>query len=119
LSDLDLIGDDETSSHQVNKVSREQVFGEEQLARTTLEAPKVDLATFEGHASSLQAADLSYRNEEIPSLDLYDGAHNRRMGVITKSRDQVLDASYSVAVRVEDRTTQKRGEVENFGHGTP
>jgi hypothetical protein len=119
LSDLDLIGDDEAPANQINKVSSEEVLSEQQLARTTLKTSKVDLPAFKGHTTGLQAPDLSDWHEEVPPLDLDHRAHERRVRVIAESRDQVLDASYSVAVRIEDRTTQKCREMENFGHGTP
>jgi hypothetical protein len=39
--------------------------------------------------------------------------------IVAKTRDQVLDASNPVTVRVEDGTVQERGEVENFCHNEP
>jgi hypothetical protein len=36
--------------------------------------------------------------------------------VVTKSRDQVLDATDPVTVLIKDWTAKKRGEVEDFCH---
>jgi len=38
LGDLDLVRGDQATSHQVDQVARQQVFGEQELTGTTLEA---------------------------------------------------------------------------------
>jgi len=54
-----------------------------------------------------------------PALDAYDRAHHRRMRVVAESCDQVLDATDPVAVRIEYRSVQERGEMEDFSHVMP
>ena len=85
-------------------MAREQVLGEQQFARSTLEPTKVDALALEGHTTLGEAADLSDRDEEIPTLDLDHRPHDRRVRIIAQSRHQVLDATDPVAVLVKDRT---------------
>jgi hypothetical protein len=119
LGDLDLVGDDDAATHQVDEVTSEEVFGEEELSRSTLKTAKVDSQSLEGHAALGETTDLLYRDEEISSLNANDGAHDRRVRVVTETRDQVLDASDSVTVGVEDLTAQESGEVKNLRHQKP
>ena len=104
------------SALSVYEVSREKVFGEQHLSRTALELTKVDSASFEGHATLGQTADLLDRDEDITTFDTNDSTHDRGVWIVTKARDQVLDASNLVAVRVVDRAPQERREMEDFRH---
>ena len=117
LGDLNLVGDNDATAHQVDEVARQQVFGEEDLAGTSLETTKVDSPALEGHATLGESANLLDRHEEVSTLDTDDGAHDGRVRIVAETRDQVLDASNLVAVRVVDRTVQERREVENLSHG--
>jgi hypothetical protein len=38
LGYLDLVGDDQSTTHEVDQVSREQIFGEQQFTGTSLES---------------------------------------------------------------------------------
>jgi hypothetical protein len=107
FGDLDLVGDDDAPPHQINEVTGEKIFGEQQLTRTTLEATEIDPTPFECHATLREPANLTHRNKEVAPFDANDGAHDGGVRVVAKTRDQVLDASDPVAVRVKDRTVQK------------
>ena len=100
-------------------MARQEVLGEQEFARTSFESAQVDASSLEGHPARGEAADLSNRHEEVAPLDLDHRADDRRVRIVAKARDQVLDASNPVAVRVEDGTVQERGEVENVGHSEP
>jgi hypothetical protein len=41
------------------------------------------------------------------------------MRVVPEARHEVLDAANPVAVRIEDRSVQERGEVEEISHLLP
>ena len=119
LGDLDLVRGDQAAAHQVDEVARQEVLGEQELTGTALETTQVDALAFEGHAPLAQATDLADRHEEVPALDADDRADDRRVRVVAEARDQVLDATDPAAVRIEDRSVQERGEVENFSHVMP
>jgi hypothetical protein len=89
-------------------MSSEQVLGQEELARATLEAAQVDASSLEGHATLAEPADLSNGDKEISPFDPDDRSHDGRMRVVTEARDQILDASDPVAVLIEDWTAQER-----------
>ena len=117
LRDFDLIRDDDAPAHQVDEVACQEVFGEEDLSGTSLETAQVHTPALECHAPFGEPANLLDRHEEVSALDTDHGTHNRRVRIVAETRDQVLDASNLVAVRVVDRTVQERREVQNFSHG--
>jgi hypothetical protein len=117
LGNLDLVGGHDATAHQVDEVSREQVFGEKNLSGSSLESSKVDSPPLEGHATLDETANLFDRHEEVSTLNADNRADNGRVRIVAEPRDQVLDASNLVTVRVVDRTVQERREVQNFSHG--
>jgi hypothetical protein len=100
-------------------VARQKVLGEEHLSGATLEPSQVDSLALEGHPTFGEATDFTDWNEQIATLDPDNHPDDWRMGVVAETRDQVLDASNPVTVRIEDRPVQERREVENFGHTKP
>ena len=77
LGDLNLVGGDQAAAHEVDQVTREQVLGEQEFARATLETTQVHALALKGHAALAQPADLSNRHEEVATLDADDRAHDR------------------------------------------
>jgi hypothetical protein len=119
LGNLDVVRRDETTADQVYEVSCQQVFRQQQFTGATLESTKIDALALEGHAALGQSTDLANWNEEVATLDTNDGSNNRWMGVVPEARDEVLDATNPVAVRIEDWSVQERGEVEKISHLLP
>jgi hypothetical protein len=97
-------------------VSRQQVLGQEQFTGATLETTKIDALALECHSTFCEATDLAYGDEEIAPLDADDCADDWWRGIVTEARDEVLDATDPVAVRIKDRSVQERGEVEKVSH---
>ena len=108
LCDLDLIGDHDATAHQVDEVTSEKVLCEKDLSRAPLKTTKVHSPAFKCHTPFGKPADLLDRHEKVPALDADHRAHDRRVRIVAESRDQVLDASNLVTVRVVDRTMQER-----------
>ena len=78
VGELDLVGADESSGHEVDQVVGREVAGEQQFARTPLESAEVHPASLESDPPGLEAR-LSDRDEEIASADLDDQPDHRRM----------------------------------------
>ena len=51
LGNLDLVGDHDATAHQVDEVSRQEIFGEETSRRAVARTSKVDPTALEGHAT--------------------------------------------------------------------
>jgi hypothetical protein len=107
LGNLDLIGNDEPSSNQVDEMTREQVLSEQQFTRSSLESAQIHPSPFKGHATLAEPTDLSNGDEEVATFDANHRAHDRRVRVVAESRDQILDATNPVTVRIEDWTAQE------------
>jgi hypothetical protein len=116
LGDLDVVRSDEATANQVDEVSRQEVLSQEEFAGATLKTAKIDALALEGHSPFGESADLSDWHKEVPTFNANDGADDRWMGTVPEARDEVLDATNPVAVRIEDWSVQERGEVEKFSH---
>ena len=119
LGDLDLVGDDDATAHEVDEVAGQEVLGEQHLSRTALELRRSTRRPSNVMRPAASPPIFLDGHEEVATLDADHRADDRRVRVVAEPRDQVLDASNLVAVRVVDRAAQERREVENFSHGQP
>jgi hypothetical protein len=87
LGDFNLIRDYQAAAHQVNEVAGEQVFGEQELTGAALEAPKVDALTLKRHAPFVETTDFADGHEGITPFDFDHRTNNRRVGIVTETRD--------------------------------
>ena len=119
VGQLDLVGRDESPSHQIDGVSRQQVGGQKNLAGSALKSAKVNASSLESDAAVAEATDLLHRYEQVSSLNAHHDANNRRVRVVAEPRDQVLDASNAVTVLVKYGTAHEGREVHNICHSEP
>jgi hypothetical protein len=116
LRQFNFVRTDESATNQVDGVSREEVFGEQEFTWSTFEASKVNAAALKGHAPLSETPNFSNRDKGISSLNANNGANNGRVGIGTEASNEVLDATDPVTVAIEDWTAKKRGKVKNLLH---
>lgn len=116
LGQLNFVPRNQAAVHQIDEVARHEVFAQQNLARTALEASQVDPVALERDPALGQATDFANRHEQVATLNAHHRADEWRVGVVAETRDQVLDAAHSVTVLIKDRAPKKRGKVANSGH---
>jgi hypothetical protein len=97
VGELNLVSLDEAPAHEVDQVPSFEVPGQEELARPAFESAEIDAGAVEGDTTGLDGRDLADRDEEVSTSDLDDEAHDRWMGTVADTCNEILDSAQAVA----------------------
>ncbi len=114
LGQLDVVGTDQTTAHEVDQVMGQKIPGQEQLAGATLEATEIDPTALEPDPARLEGSHLADGDEEVAPADGHDQADHRRVGRLAGPDDQVLDPSQAIAGSVDQRPLDDVRQVEDL-----
>ena len=115
--DLDLVCAHKPGAVDVDQLPVEQVFAEQQLALASLERLQVEPRLRESDAAMLDLGDLLGWDEDEPAGDLGDGAADRRVLVLAKAHDEIVDPAELTAVRIGELAARDEREVKDGGCG--